>query len=39
MSSQGNSMNLLKQLPFYGRTIEPRIKESTIFWKTYKSQN
>ena len=29
MSSQGNNINLLKQLPFYGRTIEPRIKEFT----------
>ena len=29
MSSQGNNINLLKQLPFYGRAIEPRIKEFT----------
>ena len=29
MSSQGNNMNLLKQLPFYGTTIKPRIKEFT----------
>ena len=29
MCSQGNNINLLKQLPFYGRTIEPRIKEFT----------
>ena len=29
MSSQGNNINLLKQLPFYGRTIKPRIKEFT----------
>ena len=29
MSSQGNNINLLKQLPFHGRTIEPRIKEFT----------
>ena len=27
MSSQGNNINLLKQLPFYGKTIKPRIKE------------
>ena len=27
MSSQGNNVNLLKQLPFYGRTIKPEIKE------------
>ena len=26
MSSQGNNINLLKQLPFYGKTIKPRIK-------------
>ena len=35
--------NLLRQLPFYGKTIKPRIKEFTnakllsdfnIFWKT-----
>ena len=29
MSSQGNNINLLKQLPFYGRTIKSRIKEFT----------
>ena len=29
MSSQGNNINLLKQLPFYGRTIKPSIKEFT----------
>ena len=29
MSSQGNNINLLKQLPFYGKTIKPRIKEFT----------
>ena len=29
MSSQGNNINLLKQLPFYGRTIQPRMKEFT----------
>ena len=29
MSSQGNIINLLKQLPFYGKTIKPRIKEFT----------
>ena len=28
-SSQGNNINLLKQLPFYGETIKPRIKEFT----------
>ena len=28
MSSQGNNINLLKQLPFYGKTIKPRVKES-----------
>ena len=27
MSSQGNKINLWKQLPFYGKTIKPRIKE------------
>ena len=27
MSSQGNNIKLLKQLPFYGKTIKPRIKE------------
>ena len=29
MSWQGSNVNLLKQLPFCGRTIKPRIKEST----------
>ena len=29
ISSQGNNINLLKQLPFYGKTIKPRIKEFT----------
>ena len=29
MSLQGNNINLLKQLPFYGKTIKPRIKEFT----------
>ena len=29
MSSQGNNINLLKQLQFYGRTIQPRMKEFT----------
>ena len=29
MSSQGNNINLLKQLPFYGRTIKPSIKKFT----------
>ena len=29
MSSQGNNINLLKQLSFYGKTIKPRIKEFT----------
>ena len=29
MSLQGNNINLLKQLSFYGRTIKPRIKEFT----------
>ena len=29
MSSQGNNINLLKQLPFDGRTTKPRIKEFT----------
>ena len=27
MSSQSNNTNLLKQLPLYGETIKPRIKE------------
>ena len=29
MSSQGNNINLLKELPFYGKTIKPRIKKFT----------
>ena len=29
MSSQGNNINLLKQLPFCGKTIKPRVKEFT----------
>ena len=29
MSSQGNKINLLKQLPFYGKTIKPKIKNFT----------
>ena len=29
MSSQGNNINLLKQLPFYGKTIKSRIKKFT----------
>ena len=29
MSLQGNNINLLTQLSFYGRTIKPRIKEFT----------
>ena len=29
MSSQTNDIKLLRQLPFYGRTIKPRIKEFT----------
>ena len=29
LSSQGNNINLLKQLPFYRKTIKPRIKEFT----------
>ena len=29
MSSPGNNINLLKQLPFYERTMKPRIKEFT----------
>ena len=27
MSSQGNNINILKQLPFYGKTIKPKIKK------------
>ena len=46
MSSQGNNINLLKQVPFYGKTIKPRDKEFTnakllselpFFDKTHKS--
>ena len=29
MSSLGNNINLLIQLPFYGKTIKPRIKKFT----------
>ena len=29
MSLQGNNINLLKQLPFYGKTIKPTIKKIT----------
>ena len=29
MSSQGNNINLLKELPFYGKTIKSRIKKFT----------
>ena len=29
MSSQGNNIKLLKELPFYGKTIKPRIKKFT----------
>ena len=29
MGSQGNNKNLLKQPPFYGKTIKPRVKEIT----------
>ena len=29
MSFQGNNINLLKQLPFYGKTIKPIIKKFT----------
>ena len=29
MSSLTNDINLLRQLPFYGRTVKPRIKEFT----------
>ena len=48
MSSQGNNINLLKQLPFYGKTIKFRIKKFTnvkllsevpFFEKILKSQN
>ena len=29
MSSQGNNVNLSQHLPFYGKTIKPRIKKFT----------
>ena len=29
MNSLGNNINLLKQLPFYGKTIKPKIKKFT----------
>ena len=29
MSSQGNNINVLKPLPFYGKNIKPRIKTIT----------
>ena len=29
MSSQENKINLLKQIPFYGKTIKPRVKGFT----------
>ena len=29
MSSQGNNIKSLKQRPFYGKTIKPRVKEFT----------
>ena len=27
MSSQDNNINLIKQLPFYGKTLKPRVKK------------
>ena len=27
MSLQGNNINLLKQLPFYGKSIKPHVKK------------
>ena len=36
MSSQGKNINLLKQLPFYGKTIKPRIKQPI---KSHKLKN
>ena len=30
MSSQGNNINLFKQLPFYGKTIKPRINAKLL---------
>ena len=29
MSWEGNNINLLKQLPFYGKTIKSKVKEFT----------
>ena len=29
MISQGNNINILKQLPFYGKTIKSKVKEFT----------
>ena len=29
MSSQGNNINLLKQVPFYGKTTKSKIKKFT----------
>ena len=29
MNSQGNNINLLKQLPFHGKTIKPKAKKFT----------
>ena len=29
MSSQGNDINVLKQLPFYGKTVKSKIKKFT----------
>ena len=31
VSSQGNNINLLEQLPFYGKTIKPRVKKLSNF--------
>ena len=31
MSSQDNNINLLKQLPFYGKTIKPCVKKLSNF--------
>ena len=31
MSSQGNNINLLEQLPYYGKTIKPRVKKLSNF--------
>ena len=30
MSSQGNNINFFKQLPFYGKTIKPRINAKLL---------